>query len=273
LRREVHERVFTTVDGMLLRVDKIHKQFDGLLAVNRVSFDLGETGIVALIGPNGAGKTTILNLISGVCSPTGGEVLLRGERTTGMKPFEVAARGITRTFQSAQIFREMTVLENVLLGLHCRTRSGFVSGMLHPPGERREEEDATERAMEALEQFGIDHLAGRSAGTITLREQRCLEIARSVVSGPHLLLLDEPAAGLSTGETEEMGRLITGLKEQGLAILLVEHDMNLVMTIADRMIVLHHGMKIAEGTPTEVQRDPEVIKAYLGNSEPVAPGR
>ena len=251
-------------DSFLLQVNDLSKHFDGVLAVTDVNFDLNPEEIVSLIGPNGAGKTTILNLISGVYPPTSGEILLNGENITGMKPYRIAAKRISRTFQSTQIFKEMTVLENVLLGLHYRLRSGFVKGMLHIPGERREERDASRHAREILGQLGIASIAERNAGSITLREQRCLEIARSVVSKPCLLLLDEPAAGLNIRETEEMAEIIQSLRQLGLAILLVEHDMNLVMRIAHRIVVLHHGIRIAEGSPEAVQRNPEVIKAYLG---------
>ena len=251
-------------NGALLQIQDVKKQFDGLMAIADVSFSLDAGEIVSLIGPNGAGKTTILNLISGVYAPTSGKIFLNGESVSGRKPYQIAKKRVARTFQSVQIFRDMTVMENVLLGLHHCLRCGFVKGLIHLPAERKEEKRAKDRAGVTLEKFGIGHLASRKADSISLKEQRCLEIARSVVSDPCLLLLDEPAAGLNIRETEEMSEIIKGLGQQGLTILLVEHDMNLVMSIAQRIIVLHHGLKIAEGSPEEIQRNPEVIRAYLG---------
>ena len=253
-------------NGALLELEEVDKQFDGLLAIADVSLCLYSGEIVSLIGPNGAGKTTILNLISGVYPPTSGEIFLNGESITGLKPYQIAQKRVARTFQSVQIFQDMTVIENVLLGLHHRLRSGFVQGMVHLPAERKEEKRAIDQAGATLEKFGIGHLAYRKANSISLKEQRCLEIARSIVSGPCLLLLDEPAAGLNIRETEEMADIIKGLRQQGLSILLVEHDMNLVMSIAHRILVLHHGLKIAEGSPEEIQSNPEVIRAYLGGT-------
>jgi branched-chain amino acid transport system ATP-binding protein len=254
-------------NGALLQLREVSKQFDGLLAIADVSFCLDSGEIVSLIGPNGAGKTTILNLISGVYAPTSGEIFLDGESVSWLKPYQIAKKRVARTFQSVQIFKDMTVMENVLLGLHHCLRSGFVKGMAHLPAERKEERRAIDQAGDTLEKFGIGHLAHRKANSISLKQQRCLEIARSVVSDPCLLLLDEPAAGLNIRETEEMADIIKGLGQQGLTILLVEHDMNLVMSIAQRVIVLHHGLKIAEGPPEEIQSNPEVIRAYLGGTQ------
>jgi len=253
-------------NGTLLQLQDVNKHFDGLMAIAGVSFQLKPGEILSLIGPNGAGKTTILNLISGIYPPTSGKISLYDENIKELKPYQIANKRVARTFQSVQIFRQMTVMENVLLGLHHRMRSGFVKGMLHFPVERREEQAATTQARETLEQLGIAHLADRRADSLSLKQQRCLEIARSVVSRPCLLLLDEPAAGLNIRETEEMAEIIQGLQQYGLSILLVEHDMNLVMSVAHRIIVLHHGMKIAEGSPEEIQKNPEVIKAYLGGT-------
>jgi branched-chain amino acid transport system ATP-binding protein len=254
-------------NNTLLKLSDVNKQFDGLLAIADVSFQLDSGEIVSLIGPNGAGKTTILNLISGVYPPTSGEIFLDGESITGLKPYQIAQKKVARTFQSVQIFQDMTVIENVLLGLHYRLRSGFFKGMVHLPAERKEEKGAIDQAEGILEKFGIGHLAHRKADSISLKEQRCLEIARSVVSDPCLLLLDEPTAGLNIRETEEMADIIKGLRQQGLTILLVEHDMNLVMSIAHRVIVLHHGLNIAEGSPEEIQSNPEVVRAYLGGTQ------
>ena len=256
------------INSTLLQLREVNKQFDGLLAIADVSLCLDSGEIASLIGPNGAGKTTILNLISGVYPPTSGEIFLNGETISGLKPYQIAKKRVARTFQSVQIFQHMTVMENVLLGLHHRLRSGFVKGMVHLPAERKEEKRATDQAGDILEKFGIGHLAHRKADSISLKEQRCLEIARSVVSDPCLLLLDEPAAGLNIRETEEMADIIKGLRQNGLTILLVEHDMNLVMSIAHRVIVLHHGLKIAEGSPEEIKKNPEVVKAYLGGGQP-----
>jgi branched-chain amino acid transport system ATP-binding protein len=258
-------------DGPLLQIQEVYKQFDGLLAIADVSFCLDSGEIVSLIGPNGAGKTTILNIISGVYAPTSGEIFLNGERVSKLKPYQIAKKKVARTFQSVQIFKDMTVIENVLLGLHHCLRSGFVKGMVHLPAERKEEKMAIDQAANILEKFGIGHLAYRKADSISLKEQRCLEIARSIVAEPCLLLLDEPAAGLNIRETEEMADIIKGLGQQGLSILLVEHDMNLVMSIAQRVIVLHHGLKIAEGSPEEIQRNPGVVKAYLGETQSAGP--
>ena len=252
-------------NSTLLQLEEVNKQFDGLLAIADLSCRLDSGEIVSLIGPNGAGKTTILNLISGVYPPTSGEIFLNGESISGLKPYQIAKKRVARTFQSVQIFQKLTVMENVLLGLHHRLLSGFVKGMVHLPAERQEEKRATGQAGDTLEKFGIGHLAYRKPDSISLKEQRCLEIARSVVSDPCLLLLDEPAAGLNIRETEEMADIIKGLRQNGLTILLVEHDMNLVMSIAHRVIVLHHGLKIAEGSPEEIQGNPEVIRAYLGS--------
>ncbi|MBW1980765.1 MAG: ABC transporter ATP-binding protein [Deltaproteobacteria bacterium] len=248
----------------LLEVDKVDKHFDGLQALSEVSFSLHSGEIIALIGPNGAGKTTLLNLISGVYTPSQGEIFFAGRTISGLKPYQVAALGISRTFQSVQVFQEMTALENVLVGLHSRLHSGFLKGMLHWITERREERRARAAALKTLTRLDIEHLADRPANTLSLLEQRCLEIARSIVSAPRLLLLDEPVAGLNIRETEEMAERIKALSHQGLSVLLVEHDMNLVMSIAQRVIVLHHGVKIGDGTPEAVQADPTIQKAYLG---------
>ncbi len=248
----------------ILNVVSLDKSFGGLTALSEVTFEIKEHLITALIGPNGAGKTTLLNVISGVEPPDRGEIIFQGRDITGLRTWKVTAMGISRTFQVGRIFHKMTVLENVLTGIHPRARSGWVSGMFHWPWEREEERRLRGKGYGLLEYFSLTDFAHELAGNIPLASQKKVEIARAMGSEPKLLLLDEPVAGLNIRETEEMGEVIRGLLDLGITVLLVEHDMNLVMSLADVIHVLHHGQLIASGCPSEVRLNPKVISAYLG---------
>ncbi len=248
----------------VLEVRKITVRFEGLEAISRLSFAIASGRIVSIIGPNGAGKTTLLNAITGVYSLHDGEIRFQGKPISGLKPFQIAALGITRSFQQVQLFVNMTVLENVMVGMHPLTSSGFLKGMLRLPSERKEEAWITARSQEILKEFGLLEKADALAGHISILDQRRLEIARALAGQPKILLLDEPAAGLTIREMEAMGDLILRLREKGQTIILVEHNMRLVMAISDHLIVLHHGVKIGEGRPEEVQKNRQVIDAYLG---------
>jgi len=248
----------------VLEARKITIRFEGLEALSRLSFSIDPGRIVSIIGPNGAGKTTLLNAITGVYPLHAGEILFQGKPISGLKPFQIASLGITRSFQQTQLFMNMTVLENVMVGMHSRTTSGFIKGMLRLPSERKEEGLILEKSRGILSEFGLLSKAGEMAGHICIRDQRRLEIARAMACLPLILLLDEPAAGLTIREMEAMGDLILGLKAKGQTIVLVEHNMRLVMSISDNLIVLHHGIKIGEGRPGDIQKNQQVIEAYLG---------
>jgi branched-chain amino acid transport system ATP-binding protein len=252
------------VNQKILEAKNITLRFGGLEALNGLSFSIDPHRIVSIIGPNGAGKTTLLNSITGVYSPDSGEFLYRERQISRLRPHQIAALGIHRTFQQSQLFCRMTVLENVMVGMHSTTHSGFWRGVLHLPGERKEERETRKEAESVLDFFGLLPKAGRMADQISIADQKRLEIARAMAGHPELMLLDEPVAGLNIRETEAMGDLILRLKEKGQTIILVEHNMHLVMGISDRLIVLHHGSKIGEGRPEEIQEDPQVVEAYLG---------
>jgi ABC-type branched-subunit amino acid transport system ATPase component len=252
------------VNQKILKAQNITLRFGGLEALNDLSFSVDRHRIASVIGPNGAGKTTLLNAITGVYSPDSGQIFYRERPILHLKPHEIAALGIHRTFQHAQLFSRMTVLENVMVGMHPTTKRGFWAGVLHLPGERREERETREKAEGLLDFFGLLPKAGWMADRISIVDQRRLEIARAMAGDPDLILLDEPVAGLNIRETEALGDLIIRLKEKGRTIILVEHNMHLVMGISDRLIVLHHGSKIGEGRPEEIQKDDRVIEAYLG---------
>jgi len=256
----------------LLEIDGLGIAFGGLRAVHDVSFSVEPGEIVSVIGPNGAGKTTLFNMISGVYLPGSGKVRLKGEDVTGMAPYRLAQRGMSRTFQNLQIFQNMSVLENAMTGFHLQERGPVLSDLLNLPSSRRRGRLAEDGARELLARVGLERAADREAGNLSYGSLKRLEIARALAMNPSVLLLDEPAAGCNAVETEEIDHLIAEVAKSGVAILLVEHDMKMVMRISNHIVVLDHGEKIAEGAPETVSRDPAVIAAYLGTEAAHADG-
>jgi len=251
----------------LLEVSGVSKRFGGLQAVKDVSFRVEKGTIKAVIGPNGAGKTTLFNLLSGFIAPDAGTIAFRGEAIQGRAPHEVAALGLSRTFQHTRLFSRMTALENVMVGRHVRSRAGFLSGMLHLPFTWREEREVRERSLEVMDFLGISALAPAEATSLSYGRQRAVELARALACEPELLLLDEPAAGLNMRETADVAKLIARLRDRGVTVLIVEHDVSLVMGISDTIAVLSYGRKIADADPRSVQKDPEVVRVYLGDED------
>ena len=251
----------------LLEVDGATQRFGGLTAVDDVSFGIEAGQVSAIIGPNGAGKTTLFNLISGFQTPVSGRIVFDGRDISGMAPHRVAARGIVRTFQLVQLFPELDALQNVEAGCHLRGSGGIWAALARTARARRELDEATAMAHDLLAFVGLEASARMPAAALTYGQQRLLEVARAMAANPRLLLLDEPAAGLNAVETEHLAGVIRALIGRGITVLLIEHDVNLVMRVASRIVVLDFGRKIAEGTPQEVRNDPAVLDAYLGGVE------
>lgn len=252
---------------MVLKVEKITKGFGGLMAVNNVDLDVKEGDIQAVIGPNGAGKSTFFNLISGLHPPTSGKILFKDKDITRLPPNKIAKLRIARTFQTTNLFANATVLDNVIIGNRLRTKSGIWDAIFRTKREKREEKESIDKAFEALRFVELAHLANEPIGSITQEQKKRVAFALALATDPELVLLDEPAAGVNPDETDGLAALIKKMAERGLTVCLIEHKMSMIMSLADRIMVLNQGERIAEGTPDEIRNNPVVIEAYLGSEE------
>ncbi|WP_271411422.1 high-affinity branched-chain amino acid ABC transporter ATP-binding protein LivG [Pseudomonas sp. Q1-7] len=251
----------------ILEVSGLTMRFGGLLAVNGVGLSVQEKQVVSMIGPNGAGKTTVFNCLTGFYQPTSGSIRLDGEQIEALPGHKIAHKGVVRTFQNVRLFKEMTAVENLLVAQHRHLNTNFLAGLLKTPGFRKSEREAMEYAAQWLEKVNLTDVANRPAGTLAYGQQRRLEIARCMMTRPRILMLDEPAAGLNPKETDDLKALIAMLRnEHNVTVLLIEHDMKLVMSISDHIYVINQGTPLADGTPEQIRNNPDVIKAYLGES-------
>ncbi|MBS6361434.1 high-affinity branched-chain amino acid ABC transporter ATP-binding protein LivG [Burkholderia sp.] len=254
-----------SANAEMLKVAGLQMRFGGLLAVDGIDFEVRRDEVFAIIGPNGAGKTTVFNCVGGFYRPTAGDVVLDGHPIAGLASHQIARKGLVRTFQNIRLFKSLTVVENLLVAQHRQVKSGLLHGLFATSAYRHAEKAALERAAMWLERMNLTSVANRPAGTLSYGHQRRLEIARCMITGPRLLMLDEPAAGLNPQEKIELQQLIDALRREfGVSVLLIEHDMSLVMGVSDRILVMEHGRPIVIGTPEAVRNDPRVIKAYLG---------
>lgn len=251
----------------MLKIDHLTLRFEGLVATDDICMEVEDHKVTALIGPNGAGKTTIFNQIAGVYAPDSGKIYLDDEDITGLRPFEVCEKGITRTYQVIKLFSGMSVIDNVLVGMHTKLQRNFWQDVFHSKGMRESEKEAFSKAHELLELVGLDQYADHPAGSLAYGQQRLVEIARALAPSPKLVLLDEPAAGMNLKEKNDLNEKIRRIIEMGATVLLVEHDMSLVMNVADIIYVINSGRNLAKGSPEEIANDPAVIEAYLGRGD------